>query len=574
MGLDHLVQGSSKEAISENIKTEEEAGKPHDQAVAIALHEAKDSPAVEPEQPAEPISPTAAGILYLNAGRVLLVMRGSDTPDYPNTWAFPGGHIEPGESALLAALRESAEEVGFAPEAAEPLCVENGFALFLARDDFVPAINGESAGYAWAPVDALPGPLHPGTAEAVALAVAKSLEGEAMDERAIDTNGWPEIKDNPISKVGIFDYHGSQLRGAPDPNRMYRVYRPAEELGSQGTIDSFKLVPWIDNHTMLGREEDGLTRPEEKGVQGVIGQDVYFDAEDGVLYGNLKLFSSAMDNLINAGKRDLSCGYRCTYDWTPGTWNGQAYDCVQRNIRGNHLALVKRGRMGPDVAVLDHSDADLFTFSCDSSFETTHMAENTSTTAAEGGPSGGASLEDMRAEFAQVVSKMDEALQAVAALKSKFGEHEQTEGAEAEAEAKAMEAAKDKEAGGGEAKEAPAAAAEAAKAEEKPNEEKKEAAMDEAALLRSLSAKIAARDKLATQLAKHVGTFDCSAMDEAEVAAYGCTKLGLKVDKGHEKTALSIYLATAKAPSETTAKPASAMDGGSWLAKQRAALGR
>lgn len=35
-----LKKGSSKEAISENIKTEKAAGKPQKQAVAIALHEA------------------------------------------------------------------------------------------------------------------------------------------------------------------------------------------------------------------------------------------------------------------------------------------------------------------------------------------------------------------------------------------------------------------------------------------------------------------------------------------------------------------------------------------------------
>ena len=35
-----LVKGSSKAAISRNIEIEQEAGKPHDQAVAIALHTA------------------------------------------------------------------------------------------------------------------------------------------------------------------------------------------------------------------------------------------------------------------------------------------------------------------------------------------------------------------------------------------------------------------------------------------------------------------------------------------------------------------------------------------------------
>lgn len=35
-----LVKGSSQESISKNISTEIDAGKPHDQAVAIALSEA------------------------------------------------------------------------------------------------------------------------------------------------------------------------------------------------------------------------------------------------------------------------------------------------------------------------------------------------------------------------------------------------------------------------------------------------------------------------------------------------------------------------------------------------------
>ncbi|MDE9567464.1 DUF2213 domain-containing protein, partial [Xenorhabdus bovienii] len=38
-------------------------------------------------------------------------------------------------------------------------------------------------------------------------------------------NGWLEVKDNPISKVGVFDYMGSEI-GAPNPGDLYRVYRP------------------------------------------------------------------------------------------------------------------------------------------------------------------------------------------------------------------------------------------------------------------------------------------------------------------------------------------------------------
>jgi hypothetical protein len=131
----------------------------------------------------------------------------------------------------------------------------------------------------------------------------------AMDEsaRIKDVNDYIEVKDNPLSKVGVFPYRGSSLPGAPDPNKTYMVYRPADELGDPATIDSFKLLPWIDNHAMLGAEDAGLTPPEKKGVQGVIGENVHFD--NGTLYGNLKVFSQSLADLIEAGKRELSCGY-------------------------------------------------------------------------------------------------------------------------------------------------------------------------------------------------------------------------------------------------------------------------
>lgn len=44
-----LIKSKSKEAIGENIKTEQEHGKPHEQAVAIALNTARKSGAHIPK---------------------------------------------------------------------------------------------------------------------------------------------------------------------------------------------------------------------------------------------------------------------------------------------------------------------------------------------------------------------------------------------------------------------------------------------------------------------------------------------------------------------------------------------
>ena len=52
-------------------------------------------------------------VVLLHEGRVLLVQRGK-APDL-GLWGFPGGHVEPGESAEAAALRELHEETGGPP---------------------------------------------------------------------------------------------------------------------------------------------------------------------------------------------------------------------------------------------------------------------------------------------------------------------------------------------------------------------------------------------------------------------------------------------------------------------------
>ena len=52
----------------------------------------------------------AAIAVVIHEGRVLLVRR-KNAPD-AGLWGFPGGHVDPGETALAAAARELAEETG------------------------------------------------------------------------------------------------------------------------------------------------------------------------------------------------------------------------------------------------------------------------------------------------------------------------------------------------------------------------------------------------------------------------------------------------------------------------------
>ncbi|MCX7015414.1 MAG: alpha/beta hydrolase fold domain-containing protein, partial [Candidatus Sumerlaeota bacterium] len=65
----------------------------------------------------------------------------------------------------------------------------------------------------------------------------------------------------------------------------------------------------------------------------------------------LPAFCERLTKAIEAGKTALSCGYTCDLEHTPGNWMGIKYDAIQRNIRYNHMAVVKAGRAG-DAAKL------------------------------------------------------------------------------------------------------------------------------------------------------------------------------------------------------------------------------
>lgn len=527
-----LQKGTTGSTISANIGELINAGHPPAQAAAIAYSysEGEDS---------------AAGICYRAGDSVLMLLRAPSASDYPLTWCWPGGSIDEGETPEQAAIRESVEETGYTPET--PLRLIDwldGFTTFAidVEAPFVPTLNAEHLGYAWVPIANLPSPMHPGcelTLQRAPLAAPAMLAMDAA--RSVDGNGWFEVKANPISKVGIFPYSGRQLGlDGENADKIFQVLRPPEELGDPDCVASFKLVPWIDEHVMLGPEAQKLTpravSAEEKGVQGVIGEEVFF--QDGTLFANIKAFSSTLAALIEAGKRELSAGYRCIYDMTAGIWNGQRYDAVQRKIRGNHLALVKEGRMGPDVAVMDR-----LTFSFDAT-EATNMAGETT----EGTGNADMSLSEITAAIKQImpaIGQIGEIQKALAALAPQPG----------------GEIVEDKE-----PKPAPGATATPA-AGEGGEGTPAGTAMDEATIVK----RIAARDRLAAQISAQVGTFDHAEKTFDEVVAYGCEKLGIKAEKGQEAATLAGFLQAkpATTPSATVALDAAdpAPKAGSFVAK-------
>lgn len=376
-------------------------------------------------------------------------------------------------------------------------------------------------------------------AEAIAYKTAGKDEDYNTSARDYDTNGWAEIKGNPISKTGVFPYTGAQIDPSLNPDQIYQVYRPEEELNNDETINSFKLLPWTDEHQMLG---EGMTPAEQKGIHGVIGEDVFY--EDGYLKGNLKLFSNKLAELIEAGKKELSIGYRCLYELVSGVYDGQQYDAIQRNIRGNHLALVDEGRSGSDVAVLDHFKLTLD--SGDLVMPDYNKAEGETKMEDEGE----LTLESLAAKVDKLCEMMAGKTEDVEP-KDFVEKSEVTDADENKEDTKKAAEAGDED----EEKKDDDKKAEDEEDDDKKASGKKADGMDSIRSLsrrirnvesrgtKSLLLEISRRDALAKQLAQHIGTFDHSDKTVDDVASYGIKKLGLSCKPGHEESVLAGYLA-------------------------------
>lgn len=172
--------------------------------------------------------------------------------------------------------------------------------------------------------------------------------------KQIDHNSFWVIKQNPITKIGVFPYLGRQISPELEPNKIYQVLRPESELFTEEALASFNALPITIGHALLGPREEGFTPAEEKGIDGTTGASA--ERKDDKVVNDIKLFSERIKDEVNHGKKELSAGYFCDFVPERGTWNGRHYDFVQKNIRGNHIALVDKGRSGHDVRVMDSAE--------------------------------------------------------------------------------------------------------------------------------------------------------------------------------------------------------------------------
>ncbi|WP_267550365.1 DUF2213 domain-containing protein [Rhizobium rhizogenes] len=327
--------------------------------------------------------PLAAGVVFIAPdGAVLLLCRSSQEANYGGHWALPGGKGEPGETPWQIVCRETSEEIGTGTEHAwigEPTIVDETatptgmvFTTFVqpVRYRFTPELDAEHSGFVWATADGFPSPMHPQVARVLGLLFPKgdievmneqdaASDGLAIDRatvRSKDADGHMRVEVTPISKANVCPYYGREIPNwqalGLDPDKVYNLYRDPEELAKGAK--SFAGKPLLLIHTPAKAED----HPREVTV-GAVGDGVVFDPP--YLKAPLTIWDDEAIKLIESGEqKELSSSYRYTPVMTPGVGpDGQRFDGRMTDIVANHVALVEKGRAGPDVLVADSAPAGL-----------------------------------------------------------------------------------------------------------------------------------------------------------------------------------------------------------------------
>lgn len=146
--------------------------------------------------------------------------------------------------------------------------------------------------------------------------------------------------DVKIARTGTQNYLAREIGLDGMPERVLQVTRSAEDVFDPAAIASFEGKDVTNTHPsemIVQENQAAYSKGHAENVRRVgdyLVADLYL--KDPTLISEVK----------NGAMRDVSCGYYCQYEA-----DGAGYR--QTHIRGNHIAIVPRGRAGRDVAIKD-----------------------------------------------------------------------------------------------------------------------------------------------------------------------------------------------------------------------------
>lgn len=146
----------------------------------------------------------------------------------------------------------------------------------------------------------------------------------------------------PIARTGSMEYGREEV--GLDGEGTVNVYRDAADVFEPAAIASFEGKIVTDEHPPVMLDEQNVMR-YIKGTVHNVRRGTGNEAD--MLIADLMIYDPELNWEIREGKREVSAGYYLEYEEGP---DGKLY---QRKIRGNHVAIVPKGRAGGRVAIKD-----------------------------------------------------------------------------------------------------------------------------------------------------------------------------------------------------------------------------
>lgn len=148
------------------------------------------------------------------------------------------------------------------------------------------------------------------------------------------------------TRCGVFPYIDSEGKTRRELRHPDDVLAPESLVTLKNAVVTLEHPPVMVDPENFEQYSVGYTTDRVEVNRDLVEIDIIIAAKD------------AISAVREDGVRELSAGYLADIEDESGDYNGTPYDCRQKNIRYNHVALVRRGRAGPEVRLrLDSADA-------------------------------------------------------------------------------------------------------------------------------------------------------------------------------------------------------------------------
>lgn len=152
-----------------------------------------------------------------------------------------------------------------------------------------------------------------------------------------------------VARLGMYRYARAEIGDTEgDPNELVNVWRSEDEVFDKDAMASFAHKPITLNHPRDAVDKTNW-RQHSRGMSGGRVARVGDFLEIPMVVNDGDAIKA-----IENGVRELSAGYSADIVIGDGVApNGETYRAVMQNIRGNHIAIVDRGRAGSQCRIGD-----------------------------------------------------------------------------------------------------------------------------------------------------------------------------------------------------------------------------